>query len=175
MNLIIELIIKIFQGIFEKDSDSRKPPLSAGGNSGSAQGGASSHRDASKGETASDILAEFMRSVQGLEPPPVPKRQAQGQRTRPPRVPNKPKPETLAEHIRKGEEYQQRLESSAESVTNQAETHLGVDLHGKAKKVDHPLSRLPGQSPLAQMIYAGVLLGPCKARQRESGSRITRA
>jgi hypothetical protein len=136
MNLIIELIIKIFHAIFEEDVRDRQPKRS--------------RVPPQQQSPAESALAELFAELQ------KPKQQAQG----PPPVPQS--------HARTLERQRvanlERIRQEKRHIRNESEEN---SIHMGAYGQEHPsivTKKLPGRSPLQQMIYAGVILGPCKAQ-----------
>lgn len=169
MNLIIELILKIFQAIFEEDTARRQVPKGRQRPEGPPR---PPPRQGEHGEQdPQSVLAEFFRELQGLEnPPPAPQQRPATtpprQQGHPPPVPAYNQEETMVEHLRQQEAHIAALQARAAQMSRQIKEHLGVDefeitdSSGPGK-----LKRLPGNTPLEQMIFAGVILGPCKAKQ----------
>lgn len=166
MNIIIELILKIFLGIFEEDADRRKK-----GRPTPAPGPRPRQGPNGEQQDPQDLLAEFFRELQGLDAPPQVRGPAPVSQRRKP-VPSHHRQrqdhETLEEHILKQQRHLAELEHRADALAEHAEEHLGVDIVHKERKRRRKEVKLPGETPLQQMIYAGVILGPCKARQKQS-------
>lgn len=180
MNLIIEMVLKIFQAIFEEDTARRQAPKGQ-----RPEGPPRPPKQGDHGEQdPQSVLAEFFRELQGLEnpPPPPPKKQRRppgpGGRSTPaaphqrhagypPPVPRtNRREESLEEHIRRQEAHIRALEARAAQMSTHVKDHLGVEEGHPDHSPETPrLKRLPGSTPLEQMIYAGVILGPCKAKQ----------
>ena len=157
MNLIIDLIIKIFQAVFEREQRRREP---YGGQHGDAQARARQTQSPPKN------LDEWLESLLGVEPeqkpPPRPKkRPAPPKRAKPPPIP------AVEETFAIGSEL---FETGAQQ-DDSGEIGGKADLLGSAKP---GITRLPGKNLLEQMIYAQVILGPCKARQKSHRSVMER-
>jgi hypothetical protein len=133
MGLIIELIIKIFQAIFEEDVG-RRPAQT---------------RPPQKQTPAESALAELFAELQNPKqttPPPVPSHN-EAARAR--------EKFRLAELERVRQEKRLVREASEENAIHKGAYEAAAIQVAK---------ELPGDTPLQQMIYAGVILGPCKAR-----------
>lgn len=180
MEMIIRLILKIFTEIFEADSRQRQssaapPPHQVPPNQ-KKQG---QQGQAQQEQQPLSPLEAFLRELQGLDEP-----QAEP-RTQGPTKKSGPRPagyqqqamhrayrdqhrerETLEEHLRHREAEIARMEKRAREMERQAAEHLGLKL--RQKKQEEKGFQLPGQTPLEQLMYAQVILGPCKAQQRQA-------
>lgn len=158
MNLLIELILKIFTGLFERETQQRaqaRPPT-RGGPMRLPRSGPHGEQD------PESVLAEFFRELQGqTQPPPLPTRRGR----RPPVPTRQTRTESLEEHIRKQQAHIAELEARAAALARHTGTHLGVDVTAHDGALPHGLKRLPGRTPLEQLMIAGVIMGPCKAKQ----------
>ena len=123
-------------------------------------------------------LEAFMRELQGIEEP-----QAQPRPQAPHHQQGGPPPghqqramrqayrhqhrdqESLDEHLRHREKEIARMEQRARDMERQAAEHLGLTL-AKTEEAKKGF-QLPGHTPLEQLMYAQVILGPCKAQQRQ--------
>ncbi len=168
MNLIINLIIKIFEALFEEDRKRRAPrtPAPVARGPGQREPAPPSEPGQQPRRTIEDWLEELFRD-ETAPPPPT-------RTERPPPVPAYRKSaeqqhqETLAEHLRKNEERIRRQKQHIRDLERRIENRMGgADEHYKTKTPRHR-DRLPGDRPLEQMIYAQVILGPCKAQQHSS-------
>ncbi|MDJ0840569.1 MAG: hypothetical protein QNK37_28930 [Acidobacteriota bacterium] len=161
MDVIIRLIIRIFEEIFSQDTERRKREHQL--RMQQAQQRRERARQQGDEPRRGGILDELFRELQELEgpPPPPPSQRQQQQKTPPPpprQRPREPRPETMEEHLK-------RLEAQSDHIAREVEQHLGVDLHDR-KEVRKPF-KLPGKNPLQQMVYGQVILGPCKARRKQ--------
>ncbi len=157
MNLIIELIIRIFQALFEKDAQQRNPPPGPG-----------QHRRRPQGRDGEPVnLEEWMESLFGQpqSPQDTPAVAEALRANRPPRSVHQPE-ETLAAHLLHEQERLQLQKDRLLERERQLEQKMGhQDGH---YAIDEQLwtFHLPGRNPLEQAIYADVILGPCKASKR---------
>ena len=139
MDFIIRMILSIFQEIFDQDAKRRQPQAPT------ARPGADGKRP-----TPEEVREYYRRLLEGpgaQAPPRKPE-------TSPPPLPQKHK-ETLQEHIQHVEERNKRMAARSGLLSDSPE--------GETKKAKTRF-KLPGESPLARMIVAGVILGPCRAK-----------
>lgn len=151
MNIILQLIVKIFQAIFEEDNAKR--PTRTQPTQPVIRQGIHGEQD------PNSVLADFFRELQGgstTKPSPA-------QQTPNPLPRAQPPVETYEEHLHKQEAHLKELESRSHKLANHAQQHLGVDV--SSEQAAEEKFQLPGNTPLQQIIYAGVILGPCKAKQ----------
>jgi len=160
MNLIIDLIIKIFQTLFEEDRK-RRTPLQA-----QEQGLPAARPEQRKPQTLDDwlqdIFAEEGAQPQVAPPPPPPPV------ARPHRA-LQAQTETLTEHILKEERRSHRQDDRAKAMDKHVHDYLGDE--NDDYKIDNSVHQfsLPGKTPLQQVLYAHVIFGPCKARRNMGG------
>ncbi len=166
MNMIIDLIIKIFEAVFEKDAARRRraqaepPPPRV-----QTKGGAPAARPQSR--TLENWLEELFQ--EDLGPPPRPAQpEPATARSFPspgPVGPMEEHEETLGEHLHKTEERIHRQERRIREQERQLLAHMGkrdehYSLDGQKVRMT-----LPGSTTLEKLIYANVILGPCKGRR----------
>lgn len=169
MGQIISLIIKIFSQIFEEDRARREQQAQLVAAASAAQ------RNKKEGEPpALETFLEELRKLQGMpasqpqhaadpaQGPPGYQQTAMQKAYRE----QQQKRETLEEHLRQREAEIARIEQRARDLERQAAQHLGLKLGHTHQDTHH--FQLPGKTPLEQLMYAQVILGPCKAHQ---GSR----
>ncbi len=191
MDLIIRLIMRIFEQVFEKDFERRmqKQEPKGGGTAQKAK-----PQPALPPQTQQPLskqpksLEEWLKLIIEGDSSPEPKKRVRI----PPVKPEQPEPyqvhqyegqpsmERLSDHLRETEERLQSIQREMNEVAQHTSEHLartglnevtrhtqerlgGITEYGVTDHVD-PLEVLPGRSPLEQMIYAGVILGPCKGR-----------
>lgn len=156
MNLIIDLIIKIFQTLFEEDRKRRGPVQHPPG---------ARPQRPQRPQTVEDWLADIFgeegaRTATVQAPPPIPAQ----------RKPIAPVTETLAEHIRKEEARSHRQEDRAKALNQHVHDYLGESAEdGKKQMSPHGDFKLPGNNPMQQALYAHIIFGPCKARRNLGG------
>lgn len=182
MNQIFNLIVRIFQAIFEQDYERRAgEPYQKK----DAHGRTASDSESGGGQTLS--LEDFLDRVIAGRPEGQTSAQAgqtsqpsqtstPQQRTAPTRT---PRPRAGAGHQR-GTGYKSRIRTSRN--LQQTAPLSGTDMpsfdkRAKPMKVKHTKKRrmghfdLPGDSTLEQLIYANVILGPCKAHRHRKSPR----
>jgi len=162
MDLIIRLIISIFEEIFSQDAKRRREARarrrSAEHQLGSRSAGRAPVGPAltkESGEKKPTLLDELFKQLEGLEAaPPQP---PAAKKARPPRPKPEPRTETYEEHLA-------RIERRAEEIDRETESHLGLK-HQAKKRAKARRFDLPGKTDLEQLIYAQVILGPSKANR----------
>ena len=196
MNLlgtILNLILKVFEAIFEEDVKRRRPPAPPG----------------PPGQRPHPAPG---RQAPGRQPPgrpapgrPAPSQRAPGQEPRPsgpgqnrrPRpmdpenpkspeewlreifgIPEPPKPpprKPSPQSVLREERLQERIRKQEQQIREQKEHIRAMEqkLRGRARRDDLHKRKdriggfeLPGTTPLQRAIYARVILGPCKARSK---------
>ena len=164
MNLIIDLIIKIFQAIFEEDRQRREQEqraayqakLKAARRQGQGQGQAPQAPQPQTGQGApagQDPMTAWLEELLGVQTQPIE-----------PHSPPQPLPQPASRQPAPRPVYRQK-EARPRFDIEPSE----LDPHPQEEKKG--LERLPGKTPLEQMVYAQVILGPCKAHRN---SRIPR-
>ncbi len=194
MDLIIRLIVWIFEEIFEKDRKRRetqrtgggKPPPGQAQRPGQPGGGgpaAQARQPGSPGGPAPvgqarqpaqpgsqqptqppRTLEEWIEGLFGEPKKPSPRPKPVARRTAPPPIPR----QSVEDHIRQQDKLRQIRDRKRQSTLSPIEE---TDL--ASSSITEPqfrLDDLPGKTPLEQMIFAGVILGPCRAKR--SGHRL---
>ena len=157
MNILVNLIIKIFQAIFEEDRLEREKRQAR------VDALRARQRQAQQGDP--DAIEQFFQGLFGEEAvPPKPKpRQAPGpQQIRRP-APRPQPTETYEEHLVRIEKQSHLADERAQAMDQHVEQFLG---RAESHKKEHHEFKLPGKTPLQQALYAGIIFGPCKARQK---------
>jgi len=161
MGMIFRMILSIFGEIFDQDARRRQEEQARA----AALRQKMAERQAEKeggGQVPpkpkgflQQVLAELEQLEAESSAPPAPRPVPAA---RPARVANPPRPKTesMEEHLNK-------LEQRGERLGHMTEAHLGIDLETRQKQ--RKKLELPGETVLAKMIYAQVILGPCKARR----------
>ena len=159
MNVIVDLIIKIFQAIFEEDRLEREKRQAR------VDALRARHRQAQSGEP--EAIEQFFQGLFGEQAvPPKPKPQPQPrQAAKPSSMPARAagRTETYEEHLAKFEERSHLADRRAKALDDHVSHYLGKA--GPESQELHEF-RLPGDSPLQQAIFAGIIFGPCKAHQK---------
>ena len=157
MNIIIDLIIKIFQAVFEEDRKEREQRQAR------LDALRARQRQAQSGEP--EAIEQFFQGLFGEEavpPKPRPRQQAPPQKPQPAR-PRPQRTESYEEHLARIEERSHLADERAAAMDQHVEQFLGkADGHHQ----QHREFKLPGRNPLEQALYAGIIFGPCKARQK---------
>ena len=162
MNLIIRLIIQIFEAVFEQDVKRRTPPQPAPGQRQA--------RTPPKPppQAKQRTMEEWLESLLGVEAPPPPPRRPPVQTQAPP----KPGPPSLQEHFRALDAQTRKKMRKSREKKGQPTKQLGVERVRTQERTGFRMKRLPGDTLLEQMVYADVILGPCKAiRNKRPKSR----
>jgi hypothetical protein len=134
MNLIVQAVLRIFEAIFERDARNRAPVR--GEEADQAQ-------KAQKGPSQPSLLTQILRELELVEKPkPKPRKK----RIRPA---SKLRSESLSEHLTRLEREQPR--------------RGGPKARAPTRRSGRKTFRVPGETPLEQLMYAQIILGPCKA------------
>lgn len=160
MNLIIELIIKIFQAVFEEDRRRRVPPLA------DETDGRQADRGGERSQRGTKTMEEWLQGVLDPQPPPVPPEHSHRGREGaiPPVFAPRP-PASRARPSRPKPKPQPVRKAPPGPVTEPPVASRSMPTI--AKKAGF---RLPGATPLARLMYGQIILGPCKAKSRSRRS-----
>lgn len=173
MNSIINLIVRIFNAAFEQDYDRRTGGQSASSSQPSQPTGRRITNRRSLEAFLDRTLGQQQGAVSSQSAPThaaapshasqsTPRRRSRGQR--------------VGTGHRRGQGFQPRVQTSEslqESAPLGGTEMLSFNQRAEPLKVKHASKKqhkaqfdLPGNSTLAKMIYANVILGPCKAHAR---------
>ena len=184
---IIELIIKIFQAVFEEDREKRArtvhpqggpvpqarpgapPPPGAAPRPGAPQpqgqrpGQLPPRQPNQPPRTLDEWMQSLFQEETGQAPPPLPTRT-------PPRKPAAPvttsREETLEEHLRASQNRLKKQQARIRKMEERLRGKMGEQDAHYATVDQSGQIKIPGKTPLERMIYANVILDPCKARRR---------
>ncbi len=167
MNILIRLIMEIIEAVYERENHERerlqtapKAPV-AKQNEGARQPHPSQQRadTATQQDVRKALQDVFIQLQAGAQPPLAPQPQ---RRPKAPKRVSEEQVESLDEHIAQQEAYQAGLERRAQSMDDHTREHLGHP--EETRDLEFAKFVIPGNSPIEQMILAGVILGPCKAQ-----------
>lgn len=162
MNTLINLIIKIFQAVFDEDRQEREKRQAR-----MDYLRAQSLAARSGNPEAADAFYEALLKQTG--PPQAPVKKVQSRTPKPKPVARKPEPtESYQEHLDKFEAYSHQQENRAYAMQEHVDQYLGK---GEEENITHHEFKVPGRNPLEQAIVAAIIFGPCKAHKNSGKIR----
>ena len=156
MDVIIRLVIRLLEEFFTQNSGQDRQSSQARAQPRTA---AQQQATPASGQAANpNLLSRVLQEIEQLPP-----HAAQNQAAVPPVPPPIPvvtqRSETMAEHLAE-------LSRRDQSREREMEDRLHLEHESGESKTTRSFS-LPGRNPLEQLMLANVILGPCKAREKD--------